>query len=147
MPFFKSTYNILVTPWEDEVFESKWHDSNKLILPPGGPDDKSSLWDYNREMTIEDVDIWEVIYEESGGKGVYASWKPWAEFYMITTGWIPNTYNSRIIEVYYGPEAQTDAYKRTKQLGWPIGLNSVWVENDELWLYEKPKELKKIIFS
>ena len=38
-------------------------------------------------MQIEDVDLWEVIYEQGGSVGVYASYNPFAEFYMIRVGW------------------------------------------------------------
>jgi hypothetical protein len=129
MPFFKSTYNILKTPWEDEVFNPNWMDSNKLSFPP------KNDWDYAREMQIEDVDIWEVIFQGGGGYGLYAAWSPFAEFYMITNGWIGNT-NTPNIETYYGPGAQKLIQKRVKELNFPIRLNKIWVEPDEMWLYQ-----------
>ena len=49
MPFFKSTYNILKRPDEDEVFDPNWMDSDTLKLP------KHKEWDYGRQMYIEDV--------------------------------------------------------------------------------------------
>jgi len=143
MPTFKSTFNILKRPDEDEVFNPNWMDSDKLILPP------NPSWDYGREMTIEDVDIWEVIYESSGGYGVYASWCPYAEFYLITAGWHPlrygQTINDRIIETYYGPMAQQKVQSRMKQLGIPVILHQHWVEPDEMWLHTKPHDTQKTI--
>ena len=91
MPFFKTTYNILVRPGEDELFDPNWMNSDKMILPP------KKDWDYSRELQIEDIHIWEVLYEASGGIGIYAAWDPFAEFYMFTTGWVPKTMNDRII--------------------------------------------------
>jgi len=139
MPVFKSTYNILTKPDEDEVFNPNWMNSDKLILPP------KANWDYAREMQIEDVNIWEVLYEESNGRGIYASWDPYAEFYLITTGldfkndirWINNhPYQNRTFETYYGPMAQSNVYNRAKELGiGPIQVNKVWVENEDMWLY------------
>ena len=82
MPFFKSTKDILKSPWEDELFNPNWMDSDKLVLPP------SKEWDYSRELSIEDVDIWEVISEMSGPSGIYASWLPYAEFYIIVKNYI-----------------------------------------------------------
>lgn len=122
---FKSTQNIFTN--FGEVFESKWMDSNKVETPPH-PD-----WDYSRELQIEDVDIWEVIYERSGGIGVYASWCPYAEFYLIRTGWwnAPNN-----IETYYGPGAQKQVQKRMKELSIPYVLNEHWVEPEDMWLYQ-----------
>ena len=122
MPIFKSTYNILVKPWEDEVFNPNWFDSDKPIYPP------SPLWDNSRELTIEDVDIWEVIYEGGGGTGVYASWCPYAEFYMLRlTGYI---------ETFYGPRAQEELRKRLDFHKIPYPINKKWVDSNDMPLYK-----------
>jgi hypothetical protein len=149
MPFFKSTYNILKKPDEDEVFDINWFDSPTLQLPP------SLKWDYQREMTIEDVDIWEVLVERGGGLGVYAAWCPYAEFYLITTGsdtrnqWhgflgkaIYN-YNDRFWETYYGPNSQEKVHKRASELGMSLTISKVWVEDEDMWLYSKEDKYNK----
>jgi hypothetical protein len=134
MPIFKTTYNILKKYDEDELFEENWMDSNKLFLP------KKNNWDYSRELTIEDVDVWEVIYESSNGIGVYASWNPYAEFYMITTGLNLNNpiryikeipYYDRIIETYYGIDAFQNVKKRMIDLNIPVIENLVWVKEED----------------
>lgn len=134
MPFFKSTYNILTKPDEDEVFNINCMDSDKLKLPP------KIKWDYKRDLKVEDIDIWEVIHEASGGIGVYAAWLPYAEFYMITTGWniTPTNMqvNPRNIETYYGIGAVEKVYRRTKELGIHLSLNKIWVDDTELWLHQ-----------
>jgi hypothetical protein len=122
MPLFKSTYNILVTPWEDEVFDPNWMDSDKLVLPP------KKDWDYLRELTIEDVDIWEVIYESGGGTGVYASWSPYAEFYMVLI--------DKKIETFYGKHATKKLIKYLDYCNIPYSINKIWVEPDQMHLYE-----------
>jgi len=127
MPFFKTTYNILTNSEEDELFNENWMDSNTLTLPP------KINWDYKREMILEDVDIWEVIYQQSGGLGLYAAWSPYAEFYMITQDLFKIKNNS--LEFFYGKKASEKAYKRAVQLGMPVHINKVWVEDDDLWLY------------
>ena len=128
MPFFKSTYNILKAPWEDEVFDSNWMDSNTLVLPP------TKVWDYKRELQIEDIQIWEQLYYQGGGLGLYAAWEPYAEFYMITK------HNFSIIpdgiETYYGKGAQKKVQKRIKELKIPIQLTEVWVEPEDMWMYK-----------
>ncbi len=78
MPQFRTTYNILTKSDEDELFDPNWMDSDKIILPP------RVEWDYSRELQIEDVNIWEIIYQQGGGIGLYAAWDPFAEFYMLT---------------------------------------------------------------
>jgi len=143
MPIFKSTYNILKKSDEDEVFNDNWMDTPFLQLPDSEP------WDYSRELKIEDIDIWEVIVEYGGGLGVYAAWKPYAEFYLITTGldlrnqWILNfnnyfyNYNDKFYESYYGVGAQEMVKKRAEELGIILPNSYIWVENDGMWLYSK----------
>ena len=146
MPFFKSTYNIFLTPDEDEVFNPNWMDSDTLVLPP------KIEWDYSRELQIEDVDIWEVVYEQGDGLGVYASWLPYAEFYMITNAsFRQNTsccneigVNRDKIETYYGQNAQRIVQKRMKELNIPFHLNTHWVEPEDMWLYQT-KEIVDLI--
>ncbi len=151
MPFFKSTYNILKKPDEDEVFDPNWMNSNKLVLPP------KKEWDYSRELTIEDVDIWEVLVENGGGVGVYAAWYPYAEFYLITTGgnykyqWTsylnekPFNYNDKFWETYYGSGAQEKVIKRAKELNLILPVFKIWVEPEDMWLYQKPEILKSFL--
>ena len=143
MPFFKSTLNILKRPHEDEIFNINHFDRNDIYLP------KTSEWDYNREMQIEDVDIWEVIYEASGGIGIYAAWTPYAEFYLLTTGWkplLPNQQiNDRMCETYYGSGAQQKVMMRANALNIPISTQKIWVDNDQLWLYKDSQS--KIYFN
>jgi hypothetical protein len=129
MPFFKTNYNIFTTPWEDELFDPNWMNSDKLVLPP------NPSWDYSRELQIEDVDVWEQIYFSSGGLGLYAAWCPYAEFYLITN----NLFNGKqpMIETFYGPEAREKAYYRGKELGMPLSLNKIWVEPEDMWIYKK----------
>ena len=113
-------------------------DSDTLKLPPSVP------WTYDRELKIEDIDIWEVLFQGSGGWGIYAAWMPYAEFYMITKGW---TYNgSLIIETHYGAGAQEEVKKRAKSLKIKLNETEVWVEPEEMWLYaDKDKPSKSII--
>lgn len=129
MPIFKTTYNILKSPDTDELFDPNWMDSDKLILPP------KEDWDYKREMTIEDVDIWEQIYFSSGGTGLYAAWSPYAEFYLIINNVYYNPSCPNSIETFYGKRAGERAYKRGIELGMHLSLNKKWVDSSEMWLY------------
>ena len=106
MPQFKSTYNILTKPWEDEVYNKNWFYKNFLELPP------NPRWDNKRQLKIEDIDIWEVITEMSGPTGIYASWMPYAEFYMIVN-------KGKIDSTYYGEGSDKYAAKRADDLNIP----------------------------
>ena len=121
MPFFRTTHNILKAPWECDYFDPNWMDSNTLILPP------SPKWDYARDMQIEDVDLWEVLWE-SGRVGVYAAWCPYAEFFLVT--------NISNIETFYGIGAQKRLKKYLKEHNIPYVNNEIWVEDEEMYLYQ-----------
>lgn len=126
MPLFRSTFNILTKPWEDEVFDHNWMNSDTLVLPP------KKDWDYSRPLQIEDVNIWEVIFERGGGWGLYASWDPYAEFYLLKLG-------SNGIETYYGPGAQKHLIKKLKEFNIPFNTSEIWVEPEKMWLYQDPE--------
>jgi hypothetical protein len=139
MPIFKTTHNILFKVDEDEYYTENYLDSDKLCLPPWHP------WGYEREMHIEDVDIWEVLYEATDGIGIYASYVPFAEFYMITPGF-DYKFNPRYvnefaywykqIETFYGNGAETQVRQRAKELNIPLVINQIWVEDEFAWLYD-----------
>lgn len=140
MPFFKTTYNILKKYDEDELFDPNWMDSDKIVLPP------KTDWDYSREMKLEDVDIWEVIYEQTNGVGLYAAWSPYAEFYLFTVGLDTRnprvintiTYWDRFFETYYGQGALDMVKRRIEELGLYIPLQQYWVDDEDMWLYQQP---------
>jgi hypothetical protein len=134
MPFFKSTYNIFTKPWEDEVWDDNWMDSDTLVLPP------KKDWDYSRELTISDVSLWEVIYQKSGGIGIYASWDPYAEFYMITDRF-HTSQNDPHIRTFYGAGAIHQVVDVMKQRNIPFSLQKYWVDEDKMWLYEEPESI------
>ena len=123
---FKTTQNI----FKDfgEHFDPNWMDSDSLILPP------KKEWDYKRPMQIEDVDLWEVIYEQGGAVGVYASYNPFAEFYMIRVGWFLEQQGYGA-EVYYGPGAMQKVMKRMDEMKIPYSTHKQFIEPDNMWLY------------
>lgn len=128
MPIFRTTYNILTKPDAPDIFDENWMDSDKLVLPP------KSNWDYNRELQIEDVDVWEVIYEGYKNTGLYAAWSPYAEFYLfLINDWFTG---KKEIETFYGKGAQKRLMQRLKEFGIVLPMNKVWVDQEEMYLYE-----------
>jgi len=101
MPIFKTTNDILKT-FQEELFDENNNNYNKINLPP------SPEWDYSRELNIEDIDIWEVIFEGGGGNGLYAAWCPYAKFFMLR--------NNFQIETYYGETGEVMLEKRMQEL-------------------------------
>ena len=92
-------------------------------LPP------RTAWDYSRELKLEDVDVWEVIYEEGGGTGVYASWEPYAEFYMLRL--------NEKLEFFYGAGSQKFMLKYLKT-AWNIDLTPTqkWIDPEYEYLFD-----------
>lgn len=106
MPIFKSTKNIFTD--HQEHFNSNWMDSDTIVLP------ETRLWDNSRELKIEDVELWEVIADFSGG-GVYASWTPYAPFYLCV---LPKAHGG--VKTWYGKEAEKDVKQYMKEKHIPI---------------------------
>jgi len=127
---FKTTENIFKN--FGEVFDESWMNSNKIITPP------KKDWDYLRKLQIEDVDVWEVIYEQGGAVGIYAAWSPYAEFYMIRVGWLLES-KGYGVETYYGPGSMNRVIKRAEELEIPISKNKIMVDSDQMWLYQEAK--------
>lgn len=90
-------------------------------------------WDYSRELQIEDIDIWEVIYEGFSGTCLYAAWSPYAEFYLFIYGLDPTKAQ---LETFYGKGASKRVVQKIKELKVPIAVQSIWVDPEEMWLYE-----------
>lgn len=127
MPIFKTKDNL----FKDfgEYFDPNWMNSDKVEVPP------IIEWDYSRELEIDDVDLWEVISDGYAGYGIYAAWMPYAEFYLV----LPGAYlrsQGHEMETYYGQGAQKLIVKKMKQLGIPVPSNKIWVEPEDMWMYQ-----------
>lgn len=81
MPRWKTTQNLLNVKNDGEYFDENWMDRDTLYMPP------SPEWKSDRPIKFEDVDIWEVVVEESGPIGVYAAWCPYEEYYVVMKYW------------------------------------------------------------
>ena len=133
VPIFKKTEHIL--SGTGEHFDPNWLDSNEVILPP------KFDWDYQREMRVEDVYLWEQI-TEPWEYGVYAAWDPYAEFFLLRRetdyeklAWDPTHKRQFQFETFYGQGAQARLIQRMRQLGIPVHFNDVWIDPEKLWLY------------
>lgn len=83
MPRWKATEQILDPSKDGEFFDENWMNYKRIsqYAPP------IVEWNSERPMRIEDVDLWEVIAEQSGPVGVYAAYMPFGELYVVTSGW------------------------------------------------------------
>lgn len=144
MPQFRTTAEIFRTPKPNEkpmqlYTESEWtNDTPELLLP------EKKNWDYSHELQVEEVDLWEVIFEYAssgkGGKnfeggesglglqGLYAAWNPYAEFYLLL--------DNGKMETFYGKTALKRLRKCLDEREIPYFNNPYfWVDDEDMWLY------------
>ena len=83
MPRWKATTQILDPSKDGEYFDENWMNYDRIsqYAPP------IIEWTGDRPMQVEDVDLWEVITEQSGPVGVYAAYMPFGELYVVTSDW------------------------------------------------------------
>lgn len=136
MPVFRTTTQIYKKPGEKGgIVETNW--MNSILVEDITPLKKD--WDYKRELQIEDVNIWEVIFERSGlftpnnmgkesAEALYAAWDPHAEFYLLRSNGNDET--------FYGAGALRRLGERMDELGIEYSVNKqYWVPTENMWLY------------
>jgi hypothetical protein len=101
MPIFKTNKNI----FEDfgEHYDANWMDQDRITLP------ETSTWDGSRELDPQEVELWEVLSEFSGG-GVYAAWKPYGPLYMFV---LPQWAGG--VKSFYGESAEAEVREYAKE--------------------------------
>ena len=83
MPRWKTTEQITNLSKDGEFFDENWMNYDRIWQYAPEP----TPWDGTRPIRFEDVYLWEVISEMSGPIGVYASYLPYAEYYVVTKNW------------------------------------------------------------
>jgi hypothetical protein len=105
-----------------EIYENIWNTHNYFVsknikkIPPE--------WNKNRPMAIDDVVTWEQIYHEPGNIGIYVSWSPRAEFYMIVYYLFFELPQGK--ETFYGINAHNDVLKKCSNHGICLPINKVY---------------------
>jgi hypothetical protein len=99
----------------EELFDPNWMNSDTPIYPP------YVEWDNSRPLSIEDIDIWEVINDGGFANGVYAAWLPYAEFYLVIINGKWST--------FYGPGSQKAMKEYLKPYRFQLNENKVWVDD------------------
>lgn len=104
MPRWKTTENILFLSKDGEYFDNNWGNFDNIFQYAPQP----IPWNSHRNIRFEDVDLWEVITEESDGEkgfiGVYAAYIPYEEYYIVTKDW-------SIWKEFEGPKANNKLEK------------------------------------
>lgn len=113
----RSTSDIVKDIWKKD-FSRNQYDSQFLNI---------NEWDYSREMVIADVSLWEQLYYKPGAIGIYVSWSPFAEFYMIVHNLFSHI--DQGIETFYGLTAYQEVQLRAASLGAEIKDTRIWTES------------------
>lgn len=131
MPQFRTSNHLFINPGIDDFWDENFMERKEVYLPP------TYKWDYKKDMQIEDVQLWELIYEEYGLQGLYASYVPYAEFYLLLTKNFEN--DTPILKTFYGQNCLEKILNELKEqnLNWPIFKNRIWVDEEDMWLYDQ----------
>jgi hypothetical protein len=115
MPRFKTKYNVFDN--FDELFSKELADANNGVYVPETWD-----WDGLTQVAVDDVIIWECLFEQSGPSGIYAAWAPYEEFYIVTE-------KRTVIKEFFGKSAKSmlDKYCVANNIPVPVRYNKVKV--------------------
>lgn len=100
----------------DNIKENIWGRSNEgnFIKISGPPIPSETEWDYGVNMEIENVKIWEQLHHDSGNFGLFVSWSPYVEFYILI--YYPFINFKHGIRKFYGPDACFDIANELKKI-------------------------------
>lgn len=134
MPRWKTSEQILNLSKDGEVFDQNWMNYNSIYqyMP------KPIKWKEDRLIKFEDVDIWEVIVEVSGPIGIYASWQPYAPYFVAMKNW-------SIDEEFWGLEGEQKLHRYMIKHGIDLNINQIWIDNEDIPLYKNEINGLKII--
>jgi hypothetical protein len=114
MTKFRTTEQILSSTW-------KFENVNFVVNP------NPEYWTKENAMTIEDVNTWEEIEFVPGCFGIYVSWDPYAEFYLVTFNQFLN--ESQGLKVFSGKDASSAVINFAKKLGCDLKSNKILINN------------------
>jgi hypothetical protein len=125
MPRWKTTEQILNLSKDGEIFDENWMNYDSIYQYISEP----LKWKQNYKIKFENVDIWEVIAEISGPIGIYAAWQPYAPYFVAIKNW-------SIDEEFWGIKGEKMLCQYMINHGMNININKIWVEPEDMWLYE-----------
>ena len=91
MPRFKTKYNVFEN--NEELYSEAIANENGIYIP------ETWDWDGPSQLSVDDVIIWECLFEKTGPSGIYAAWAPYEEFYIVTD-------RRSVVKEFFGPSAK-----------------------------------------
>lgn len=110
MPRFKTKYNVFEN--NDELYSEAIAKENGIYIP------ETWNWDGASQPSVDDVVIWECLFEQSGASGIYVAWAPFEEFYIVTERRV-------VVKEFFGASAKAlvDKYCVTNGIPVPVRYN------------------------
>jgi hypothetical protein len=114
-------FNLLRTL--DSIISNGWgdYDNGNVIFNQSPP--IFDQWDYDFPLEIKDVKIWEQLYHEKGIFGLFVSWNPYIEFYLLVFYTIEN--KDKKFKTFYGPDACYEVKKILENYKIDLELNDI----------------------
>lgn len=100
----------------DSIIDNMWGDdlNGEYVLNTSSPIALYEEWNYNNPIDINKIKIWEQLYHDPGNVGLFASWSPYIECYILV--YYPFLETKNGIIVYYGKDACYDVSAVMKEL-------------------------------
>lgn len=95
----------------DEILNNPW---GELSKDPIYPERTPLKWFPNQDLKLYNIKEWEEILYIEGVVGVYVSWDPYEEFYILTHN---QHLSKKYIEIYQGNNGIDQLIDRCRQFG------------------------------
>lgn len=107
----------------DQIFSDMWAMEVNNFNITSNP----QYWNQDRYMILEDVNVWEEIEYVPGCFGIYVSWDPYAEFYLVVFNQFLNAPNG--VQIFSGKEAANNVALLAKKLGCHLNFSKILMNN------------------
>jgi hypothetical protein len=102
----------------EKILSSSWNKDKNEVFPLRTP----ARWLGSVSLEFDDIKLWEEIFYQPGLIGVYASWDPYEEFYIIVH---LLHLDKQFIETFVGEAASNLVVERCKLFGIELSYNEI----------------------
>ncbi len=106
----------------EQILSSSWNEDKNEVFPLRTP----ARWLESTSLELDDIKLWEEIFYQPGLIGVYVSWEPYEEFYIIVH---LLHLDKQFIETFYGDDAVARVIERCKNFNIILSSNEIFVES------------------
>jgi hypothetical protein len=112
---------VIITTTE-QILSSSWNENKNQVYPVRTP----ARWLEKTAIGLDDIKLWEQLFYQPGLVGVYVSWEPYEEFYIIVH---LLHLDKLFIETFYGSDAVDCVLDRCKDFNIILPSNEIFVES------------------